>query len=49
VLEYEPNILVADFRQPVAIEAGNVSTGEQVAARGRIIETTDQIHERGLA
>jgi hypothetical protein len=49
VLEDEADLLVAQLRPAVAVEARDVLAVEEVVAGGRVVEQTEDVHEGGLA
>ena len=48
-LEDEPDLAVADEREPALVETPDVDPVQQVAAPGADVEATDDVHQRGLA
>jgi len=48
-LEHEPDLAVANRRQLVVREVGDVTAVEQVASARRAVEAAEDVHERRLA
>src|SRR2546426_362171 len=49
VLKYEANLAVADFRQPIFPQRGNIGSLQAIRAACRDVEAPDDVHQGGLA
>ena len=48
-LKHEADLVVAHLGKLVAAELGDVAPVEKILAAGRVIETAENVHQRGLA
>jgi hypothetical protein len=49
LLEYEPDLLVPDLRQLVAIQLSDADSVQLVSPGGGLVEAPENVHERGFA